>query len=507
MELTKIVETLKTCNAKVYLVGGAVRDLLLDIVPKDKDYCVTGISQEGFESLFPTAMLQGKDFPVYRMDIDGELCEVALARKERKVSEGHNGFAIYASPDITIEDDLARRDITINSMAIDEETKELIDPYYGEIDLRNKLIRATTEAFCEDPLRVYRAARFAAEYGFFIEYKTSTMMYQLKSELSSLSIERVLEETKKALMSRTPSRFFHALKSANVLDVHFPEIDRLSELEQNLMYHPEGDVFEHTMQVVDSARYLVDELPVGNKLVVMFSSLLHDVGKYVTKGVHRIKGTPTYFGHEEAGVPIAEQFLDRFNLKSYKKAILFNVAGHMVFHDKITDMKNGKAVDFMEGKFEYSGSDYIRKPGLLPSVGCVHDYIAVCMADTIGRIQDPEKLPYLLQVVSYMMRVFHTRDTLYTDKVIRRLLFITGSYETTSNLAISLTTAIQHKCILEIYVEESKNITCLLDIEDLKKMYKGEKLGYMIHKDKRAQRTVIMKNARKEMSEYVEKMV
>ncbi|MEC4620876.1 HD domain-containing protein [Bacillus paranthracis] len=507
MELTKIVETLKTCNAKVYLVGGAVRDLLLDIEPKDKDYCVTGISQEGFEGLFPTAMLQGKDFPVYRMDIDGEICEVALARKERKVSEGHNGFVIYASPDITIEDDLARRDITINSMAIDLETNKLIDPFYGELDLRTETIRATTKAFCEDPLRVYRAARFAAEYGFFIEYKTSTMMNQLKSELLSLPIERVLEETKKAFMARTPSRFFHALKSANVLDVHFPEIDCLSELEQNLMYHPEGNVFEHTMQVVDSARYLADELPVNSELVVMFSALLHDVGKYVTKGIHPVKGTPTYIAHEAEGVPIAEQFLDRFNLKSYKKAILFNVANHMVFHDAFTAMKNGKAVDFMEGKFEYSGSDYIRKPGLLPSVGWAQDYITVCIADTVGRIRNPELLPAVLKVVSYMLRVFNTEGTLNFDELIRKLLFITGSYESAKKLTVDLIIAIKHKRIMDMYVENSNGIACLLDIEELKKTYKGEKLGLMIHKDKRAQRTVIMKNAREQMTKYMGKMV
>nr|WP_255543192.1 HD domain-containing protein [Bacillus cereus group sp. N6] len=273
------------------------------------------------------------------------------------------------------------------------------------------------------------------------------------------------------------------------------------------MYHPEGNVFEHTMQVIDSARYLADELPVNSELVVMFSALLHDVGKYVTKGIHPVKGTPTYIAHEAEGVPIAEQFLDRFNLKSYKKAILFNVANHMVFHDAFTAMKNGKAVDFMEGKFEYSGSDYIRKPGLLPSVGWAQDYITVCIADTVGRIRNPELLPAVLKVVSYMLRVFNTEGTLNFDELIRKLLFITGSYESAKKLTVDLIIAIKHKRIMDMYVENSNGIACLLDIEELKKTYKGEKLGLMIHKDKRAQRTVIMKNAREQMTKYMGKMV
>lgn len=509
MELNELVDVLKANNAKVYLVGGAVRDFLMNIKPKDFDYCITGLSQESFESLFPTAELQGKDFPVYRMMIKGVFSEVALARTERKVAVGHNGFVIHSSPDVTIEEDLARRDLTINAMAFDLETNELIDPFYGDIDLKNRLLRATTPAFKEDPLRVYRAARFAAKYDFFIEYGTLMMMKELKHELSYLSIERVFDETNKAFMTNTPSLFFRWLKEAEVLDVHFPEIDRLSELEQNPEYHPEGNVFEHTMQVVDMARELANKLPVDSEMVVMYSALLHDVGKYVTKGTHRIKGTPTYILHELAGVPIAEQFLNRFNLKTLKKAILFNVSNHMVFHDAFTAMKPAKAVDFMEGKFEPDGDchvrdSYIRKPGIYSCMYSIYDYIVVCIADVAGRIRDPRMLTAVFHVVLELIHSFEVGKKFKLDDVIQALTVVTGDHESASKLATDLVIAVKHKSIMEKYNKYAKDVKCSLDIEELKEKYQGEKLGYMIHKDKRGQRVAFMKNARKELTEYMQ---
>lgn len=506
MELNELIDVLKANNAKLYLVGGAVRDFMLNIKPKDFDYCITGLSQESFESLFPTAELQGKDFPVYRMMVQGAYSEVALARTERKVSVGHNGFVIHSSPDVTIEEDLARRDVTINAMAIDLEINKLIDPFYGDIDLTNRTLRATTQAFSEDPLRVYRVARFAAKYGFSVEYGTLEMMKSLKSELSSLSIERVFEETNKALMANTPSLFFRTLKEAGVLDVHFPEIDRLSELEQNPEYHPEGNVFEHTMQVLDMARELANKLPVDSEMVVMYSALLHDVGKYVTNGTHRIKGTPTYILHELAGVPIAEQFLDRFNLRVWKKAILFNVANHMVFHDAFTEMKPAKAVDFMELKFEPDGDSYIRKPGIHASMFSMYDYIAVCIADVAGRIKNPKMLPAVFHITLELIHSFEVGKKFKLNDVIQALTVVTGDHESASKLATDLVIAVKHKTIMEKYNKCAKGVKCSLDIEELKEKYQGEKLGYMIHKDKRGQRVAFMKNARKELTEYMQGM-
>ncbi|PFK99952.1 tRNA nucleotidyltransferase [Priestia megaterium] len=503
MQLDTFVNTLKTNNAKGYLVGGAVRDSLMGKIAKDNDYCVTGISQETFESLFPTAELQGKDFPVYRMDIDGEYCEVALARTERKTSTGHKGFTIHTSPTVTIEEDLARRDFTINAMAIDLETKELIDPFYGQEDLNCSLLRATTKAFREDPLRVYRAARFCARYGFSVEYGTMQMMKSLKAELSSLSIGRVLEETNKAFMTDTPSLFFRTLKEAEVLDVHFPEIDCLSEFEQNPEHHPEGNVFEHTMQVVDAARYLCDQLPADSELIVMYSALLHDVGKAVTKGIHPIKGTVTYITHESAGVPIAEKFLERFNLKSCKKAILFNVSAHMVFHGAFTTMRIPKAVDFVEGKFELDGDSYIRKPGIVSS-NHILDYSIVCIADAIGRLKEPRKLGPVLKLTANTLTTFRYRVPFYIKGLFSELIKILGDYDSANRVYMAILIAAQHKAILEIYHEDARRVTCSLDIEELKTKYQGEKLGYVIHSDKRKQRIAIMKESRNKIKEYLE---
>ncbi|MES9681867.1 HD domain-containing protein [Gottfriedia acidiceleris] len=506
MELSKLVDILTTSNAKIYLVGGAVRDQFLGLNPKDKDYCVTGISQEMFEHLFPTAELQGKDFPVYRMNIGGSICEVALARKERKVSEGHNGFSIHTSPDIRIQDDLARRDITINAMAIDLTTDALIDPFLGFHDLRDKIIKATSEAFVEDPLRVYRAARFAAQFDFRIDDGTKTMMNELKSELSTLSIERVTEEMKKALLSDNPSRFFRYLKETNVLDVHFPEIDCLSDCEQHPIYHPEGNVFEHTMQGLDAARYFTKEMSEQSTLKVMFGILLHDVGKKVTKDIHPIKGTPTYHKHESAGVPIAEAFLDRFKLQSIKKAVLFGVEYHMFFHDAFTATKPAKAVDFMEGKFELGQDGYFRKPGVINTMG-IQEFVALCMADAVSRIKYSNHLELVLFTMYVVIEKFDSLKEFKMSTLVNSLAVILGDHEAANKLATDIIIVAKHKNIMEIYHEESKHVTCSLDMDELKERYSGEALGYQIHSDKRKQRARHMNKARSIMKDYIAKLV
>ena len=167
-EIVEIATKIENAGGRLYLVGGAVRDEMMGRKVEDKDYCVTGLSQETFEKLFPKAILRGKDFAVY--DINGQ--EFALARTERKVGEGHKNFEIQTDTNITIEKDLARRDITINSIAKDVLTEEIIDPFGGVVDIKNKIIKMTTEAFAEDPLRVYRVARFAATLEFEVEENT-----------------------------------------------------------------------------------------------------------------------------------------------------------------------------------------------------------------------------------------------------------------------------------------------------------------------------------------------
>lgn len=218
--LKEIIEKVKENGGNIYQIGGSVRDEILGIPNNDEDYCVTGLEEKEFENIFPNALKLGKDFKVY--NINGK--EIALARTEKKTKLGHKGFEISTNKNITIEQDLARRDITINSIAKDLITNEYIDPFNGISDIKNKIIRATTNAFKEDPLRVYRVARFAAYLNFEVHENTIEMMKNLKEELLYLPKERIFKEFEKALKSQNPQNFFNVLLKSQVLDVHFKEI-------------------------------------------------------------------------------------------------------------------------------------------------------------------------------------------------------------------------------------------------------------------------------------------
>lgn len=298
IEIAKLIEK---NGGRLYLVGGAVRDKLLNLKEShDKDYCITGLSKEKFQELFPEAKIQGKDFPVFILNNQ----EFALARKERKSGTGHKSFEFLTDETITIEQDLARRDITINSMAQDVLTKKLIDPFGGQQDLKKEIIRKTTDAFTEDPLRVYRIARFAATLQFEVEENTLIAMKQLKQELDTLSKERVYEEFKKALDSNKPSSFFEVLKKAEVLEVHFKEIQDLIGKTQPVKYHPEGDSYNHTMIVVNSSTKLTKDL------AVRFSCLVHDLGK----GTTLPEVLPHHYGHDERGIQLVMQLGNRIGV-------------------------------------------------------------------------------------------------------------------------------------------------------------------------------------------------
>lgn len=298
IEIAKLIEK---NGGRLYLVGGAVRDKLLNLEEThDKDYCITGLSKEKFQEIFPEAKIQGKDFPVFILNHQ----EFALARKERKCGIGHKAFEFFADETVSIEEDLARRDITINSIAQDVLTKELIDPFGGQKDLNKKIIRKTTNAFQEDPLRVYRVARFAATLQFEVEPHTLTSMKKLKQELAILSKERVFTEFKKALASNKPSLFFEVLRKAEVLDVHFKEIQDLIGKTQPVKYHPEGDSYNHTMIVVDSSTKLTEDLE------IRFSALVHDLGK----GTTLEEVLPHHYGHEERGEKLVMQLGNRIGV-------------------------------------------------------------------------------------------------------------------------------------------------------------------------------------------------
>lgn len=563
MKIEMFVQKLEEVNAKGYKVGGAVRDKLLNKVPKDNDYCVTGLTQEDFVKLFPQAEMNGPkriveingikqeiEFPVYRMDIEGEYCEISLGRKDIQFGDGHND--VYAIPDASmkIEDDLARRDITINSMATDLHTGELIDPFGGKQDLEKGVIRKTTDAFKEDPLRIYRAARFASQFGFTIEEATLKDMGRLKNKLAALKKERVIGETKKALLSNYPSLFFRNLKNAGVLDVHFPEVDVLFNFEQNPEHHPEGHVGEHTMQVIDSAREFARNMPckegeslekrLNRELAVMVGATLHDVGKAVTLGVHKTKGTPTYFKHEAAGVPIAEEFLNRFNLQGLKKSVLFGVAKHMAMHGDIGVMKDTKVVDFVEGKFEPRSLKedekefakqwldskgkivkehinkvkvYEREPGIKDTMG-VDKYIALCAADVAGRVRDREKLPQVVNVFLQAFEIVAENGIEAVDVISNELYSIIDTQQEATRLQQDLLTVIQHKLFLEEYAETSEKVKVTVDKGKITSGYKeyfvlaikgasynmhdakNIDFGYKVHTMKKEQKTKIVKELR-----------
>ena len=292
MEIEKIANIIKRNGGNLYLVGGAVRDELIGKPIYDKDYCVTGFSKEKFTMLFPKAKVIGKSFEVFEM----EDSQFALARRETKKGLGHKEFEIETGKEITIEEDLERRDITINAIAKDVLTGEIIDPYNGRKDIENKVIRATTDAFLEDPLRVYRVARFVSITGFNVEEDTLKLMGNLKNELTTLSKERVFVEFKKALESNKPSLFFDTLKKADVLDVHFKEIYDLIGALQPIEYHPEGDSYNHTMMVVDKSVELT------NEVTIRFACLVHDLGKGITPK----ESYPHHYNHDVNGVELVK---------------------------------------------------------------------------------------------------------------------------------------------------------------------------------------------------------
>ncbi|TMO95782.1 multifunctional CCA addition/repair protein [Pseudoalteromonas sp. S3260] len=283
---------------QVYLVGGAVRDKLLNIQSKDNDYVVIGETPEVMEALGFLPI--GSDFPVYLHPHTKE--EYALGRTERKSGKGYTGFAVNASPNVTLEEDLARRDLTINSMALDE-NGTVIDPFNGQADLKNKVLRHTTHAFVEDPVRVLRIARFLARYGseWSIHPSTTALMQELKNkgELEHLVPERVWLETEKALGEKHPELYFQALDGLGI----FPEIEQMKNTPQPENHHPEGDVFVHTMLVLRRAADL------GFNLETRFAALTHDFGKALS-----YKKRGNLRGHEREGVAVVEAFCERLKV-------------------------------------------------------------------------------------------------------------------------------------------------------------------------------------------------
>ena len=334
MSPIEIANLIANNGGRLYLVGGAVRDEIMNRPINDYDYCIVGLSAVEVLKLFPEALSYGKSFPVF--NINGN--EYALARKEIKTSLGHKGFDVIADKNITIEEDLLRRDITINSIAKDILTGEYIDPFRGVEDIKNKIIRATSNAFIEDPLRVYRVARFAAQLNFEVSEDTIDLMKQINAELDTLSVERIYTELVKVFKSAKPSKFFEVLRKSNSLNIHFKEIYNLIGKIQPEKYHPEGDAFNHTMIVLDKVATETD----NDELV--FAALVHDLGKGTTPK----EMLPRHLGHEERGVNLVKEFCKRLKLpNSYEKVGVVACKEHMkagIFNE----MRIPTRVDFIE---------------------------------------------------------------------------------------------------------------------------------------------------------------
>ena len=334
MSISDMANKIKEAGGTLYLVGGALRDKFLGRETHDEDYAITGITSKDFMKLFPQAKVRGKAFEVFVLE--GK--EFAMAREETKIGRGHKEFQVTIKPEITIEQDLARRDLTINAIAENVLTKEIIDPFHGREDIQNKIIKAPSKAFKEDPLRVYRAARFAAQLGFTVEAETIKMMQEIKTELDTLSKERVYEEFKKALLSEKPSIFFNVLKEANVLEIHFKEIYDLIGALQPPEHHPEGDAYIHTMMVLDYASTQTKEAS------IRFSALVHDLGKGVTPE----EEYPHHYNHENNGVELVEKLGERIKVPNlWIKCGIVACKEHMrggIFYK----MKPAKKVDFIE---------------------------------------------------------------------------------------------------------------------------------------------------------------
>ena len=285
----------------IYCVGGAVRDRLLGLPVKDHDWVVVGSTPEAMEEqgFLPV----GRDFPVFLHPKTHE--EYALARTERKTARGYKGFAVYASPDVTLEQDLLRRDFTVNAIAQDNEGK-LIDPQGGIADLHAGILRHVSAAFNEDPVRILRGARFSARFGFSIAPETLTLMRDMvtNGEVDALVPERVWQELSRALMEKHPSRFFDTLRSCGALEKIMPEVDALFGVPQPAKYHPEIDCGFHTMLVVDDAAQH------DYSLEVRFAALAHDLGKATTP----VDMLPRHIGHELRSVDLVKALTERLRV-------------------------------------------------------------------------------------------------------------------------------------------------------------------------------------------------
>lgn len=346
---------------KTYVVGGAVRDELLGFAVKDKDFVVVGSTPEamlaaGFKPV-------GKDFPVFLHPKTHD--EYALARTERKTAKGYKGFVVHASPEVTLEEDLARRDLTINAIAKTDDG-QLIDPFNGLADIQAKTLRHVSEAFAEDPVRILRAARFAARFTEFnVAPETMSLMCQMVAagEVDALVSERVWQELAKGLMEEKPSRMFEVLRACGALQRILPELNGLWGVPQPAQHHPEVDTGVHVMLVIDYAASQQFSLP------IRFAALMHDLGK----GTTPTDILPKHIGHEERSFNLVREVCKRIKVPNECKELAQIVAK---FHGKLHQSLQMKPSTLLSFLIEL---DAIRQPARFK------DFLKACEADSRGR--------------------------------------------------------------------------------------------------------------------------
>lgn len=347
---------------KAYLVGGAVRDELLGLPVNERDWVVVGstpndLQKKGYQKV-------GRDFPVFLHPVTRE--EYALARTERKLGSGYYGFVCDFNPHVTLEDDLARRDLTINAIAKDE-TGKLIDPYHGQRDLDAKRLRHVSPAFVEDPVRVLRVARFAARFhhlGFTLADETRALMYDMvkRGELEHLVSERVWQEWQRSLEEKNPEIFITILRSCDALRVVLPEVDALFGVPNTQSYHPEIDSGIHTLMALRKA------LELSKDPIIRFSTLLHDLGKARTP----ICEWPSHKEHETRGLPIIEALCQRLRVPvDYRVLALMASRFHLTVH-RLYELRANTIVRLFEQ------TDAFRRPELFEKL------LLVCEADARG---------------------------------------------------------------------------------------------------------------------------
>ncbi len=356
---------------EIYLVGGAVRDKLLNYPSHEKDWLVVGSSPQKMLDLGYRQV--GSDFPVFLHPETSE--EYALARTERKSGSGYKGFDFNTSSDVTLEEDLLRRDLTINAMAEDT-TGNLHDPYNGKRDLANKVLRHVSPAFAEDPLRVLRVARFAARYhhlGFRIAEETLSLMRTLSDsgELETLTPERVWLETERALSERSPRVYIEVLRECGALKVLLPEVDRLFGVPQRKDFHPEVDTGLHVLMSLEIAARLTEETK------IRFSVLMHDLGKGTTPP----DVLPRHIGHEERGVPLVKAVCNRYRIPNeYRDLAVVTSRYHLLCH-KSPQLRPKTTMKVL------NGLDAFRRPERF------EQFLLCCEADARGRAGF-EETPY-----------------------------------------------------------------------------------------------------------------